>query len=192
MKATDDFFLTRTVTVGQLKAWMVSNDDQAKKKIIELIRHRFTNRYLIHLHNIDSGFLKMGIACLTIETLESFKQGEKDTKKKGVGLKMFQDFFHTEAALFPGFRSIANDFYSNVRCGILHQAETTNGWRILLGGPLLDKPGKAINSRSFVIALDKAVDRYEAELRSNDLDSQLWKFAFKKLQNICANCKIRY
>jgi hypothetical protein len=192
MKATDDFLLTRTVTVGQLKTWMAAKDSEAKNKIIELIRHRFTNRYLKHLHTIDSGFLKMGIACLTIETLESFKQGKKDTKPKGVGKQMFIDFFRTENHLFPGYSAIDTDFYSNVRCGILHQAETTNGWRILGSGPLLDKRGKAINAKSFVSALDKAIDRYEAELRTSEFSTQIWKSALKKLRDICNNCKVRY
>jgi hypothetical protein len=40
---------------------------------------------------------------------------------------MFEDFFKAELNLFPEFKDIAADFYSSIHCGILHQAETTNG-----------------------------------------------------------------
>tara|TARA_R110000868_G_scaffold8606_9_gene44331 strand:+ start:2126 stop:2452 length:327 start_codon:yes stop_codon:yes gene_type:complete len=102
-------------------------DVESKDSLITFIEHRFKKSYLIHLDEIKSGFLKMAISCLMIETLESFKQGLKDTN--GKGRKMFKDFFDTEAINFPGFKDISLDFYSSIRCGILHQAETTNAWQ---------------------------------------------------------------
>ena len=80
MKNINDFELTEKVTVGQARKWMTDKDNNSKDKLISLIHHRFTNRYVKHLNNTDSGFLKMAISCLMIETLESFKQGKKDTK----------------------------------------------------------------------------------------------------------------
>jgi hypothetical protein len=191
MKNIDDFLLTTDVTVGELKKWIKDKDEDSKTKIIELIHHRFNNRYVKHLKKIDSGFLKMAVSCLMIETLESFKQGKKDTKGKGVGLKMFKDFFETEQALFPGFNDIHSDFYFNIRCGILHQAETTNAWRILRKDGLFDKDNKTINSDKFVDALGKSLDGYVENLKHNDFNSKLWGNAILKLEDICENCKAK-
>jgi hypothetical protein len=191
MKNINDFELTKHVTVGQLKTWISKSDDASKRKIINLISHRFTNRYTKHLRDIDSGFLKMAISCLTIETLESFKQGKENTKGRGVGLKMFKDFFETEQSLFPGFIDIYDDFYYSIRCGILHQAETTNAWRILRSDVLLDTKKRTINATKFVAALERALDNYVRELEVNDLDSRIWKNALVKLEDICKNCQVK-
>jgi hypothetical protein len=191
MKKIDDFLLTEKVTVGQARDWMKKRDQEAKAKLIELLYHRFNNRYIKHLHSIDSGFLKMAISCLTIETLESFRQGKRNTKGRGVGQQMFTDFFTLEESLFPGFKNIAPDFYENIRCGILHQAETTNAWRILRTGDLLNKTTKAINSKKFVKALEKSLDNYIDALQTNDFTSTIWKNALFKLEDVCENCNVK-
>lgn len=184
-----NFLLTRTVTVGQAREWIKKKDDNSKDCLVKLIHHRFNNRYVKHLHGIDSGFLKMAVACLMIETLESFRQGRKDTKGKSE--KMFEDFFATEEKFFPGFKDISSDFYASIRCGILHQAETTNAWRILRKDVLLDKTNKTINSTKFVGALNKSLDKYVNELKISDLNSTLWKNAMLKIEDICDNCEVK-
>jgi hypothetical protein len=50
--------------------------------------------------------------------------------QKGKVVRCSKIFFQSEVAFFPGFKDI--DFYSVIRCGILHQAETKNAWRVLL------------------------------------------------------------
>lgn len=189
MKNVNDYLLTSNVTVGQLRGWMAKRDNASKEEIVELIYHRFFNRYVRHLDDIDSGFLRMAIACLMIETLESFKQGVKDTKKKGEGLRMFKDFFRNESDDFPEFDKIHKQFYYNIRCGILHQAETTNAWRILSSGQLLNIPARSINSVKVVHALKKVLDKYTNNLRLNELGSAIWDSAFLKLEDICENCE---
>jgi hypothetical protein len=188
-KKIDDFLLTEKVSVGQARQWMKVKDEKSKGHLIDLIHHRFFNRYVKHLKNIDSGFLKMAISCLMIETLESFRQGKKDTKERGVGLQMFKDFFETEEKLFPGFKDIATDFYYSIRCGILHQAETTNAWRILRKNNLLDKTNKEINATKFVKAVEKSLDNYVDSLKANDFDAKIWEKAILKIENVCENCK---
>lgn len=189
MKNTNDYLLTSEVTLGDLKNWLLIKDSHSKKEIIDLIKQRFNNRYLKHLKKIDSGFLKMGICCLMIETLESFKQGKENTKAKGAGLKMFKDFFESEEKYFPNFKNITSEFYSHIRCGILHQAETTNAWRIRRDGAFLDINEKSINSVKFVKALEHSLNNYINELLSNDFNSIIWKNAIIKLENICNNCQ---
>lgn len=191
-RIVDDFLLTETVTVRQARQWMKDKDDNAKVSLIKLIHHRFFNRYVKHLNDIDSGFLKMAISCLMIETLESFRQGKKDTKERGVGLKMFKDFFAAEERLFPGFKDIATDFYYSIRCGILHQAETTNAWRILRREHLLDKSKRAVNATKFAKALEKSLNNYVDSLKGNDFEATIWKNALFKIEDVCENCNVSH
>lgn len=189
MKDINKYQLTENITVGQVKKWLATQDAESKERLIFLINHRFENRYIKHLGNIDSGFLKMAIGCLTIEAIESFKQGKKDTN--GEGIDIFKSFFTSEEVDFPGFKEISRDFYKNVRCGILHQAETKNAWRILRTGNILDKSEKAINATKFVHSIEKSLKRYIKDLEVKDFNDPLWKNAIFKLKDICENCKER-
>lgn len=186
MRNSNDFQLTKNITVGDLKNWMTLKDNESKEQIINLIDHRFKNRYIKHVKEIESGFLKMAISCLMIETLESFKKGKNDTI--GKGQEFFEDFFHTEEDNFPGFKDIHQDFYKNIRCGILHQAETKNAWRIWLEGSLLNKTHKIINANEFVLALEKSFEKYLNDLKTREFEDQIWINALKKLYHICENC----
>jgi hypothetical protein len=119
---------------------MLKKDEDSKKELVALINYRFCHRYLQHILSAKAGFLKMANACLMIETLESFKKGAKNTKHKSG--QMFKSFFISEEKYFPGFKERWNDFFENIRCGILHQGETTNARIILRTGPLLDTKRK--------------------------------------------------
>lgn len=191
MKNIDDFKLTGDITVKEAREWIASKDESSKSNLIRLIDHRFTNRYLKHLDPTinDSGFFKMAICCLMIETMESFKQGEKNTK--GKSKQMFIDFFETEEAFFPEFKDVSIDFYNNIRCGILHQAETTNAWRILRVGFLLNKSERTINADKFVKALKSSLENYINNLKENNINDTegIWPKAILKINDICNNCQ---
>ena len=101
---------------------------------------------------------------------------------------MFKCFFESEKENFPHFEKMPHEFYVHIRCGILHQAETTNAWRILLRGNLLDMDGKAINALRFVESLEKSLDKYIMDLSSKNWDDILWVNALLKLEYICENC----
>lgn len=184
----ENFLLARGITVGHASEWIKQRDKKAKEGLIRLIKNRFQDRYISHIKKIDSGFLKMAISCLTIEALESFRQGKKDTKNQSP--RMFNDFFSREKEFFDGFDEISTDFYKDIRCGILHQAETTNGWRILRKGSLLDKKNKIINATKFVKKLEKSLNGYMGDLEENDFDTQLWKNTLAKIATICKNCDV--
>ncbi len=186
MKELDKYKLTENVTVGQLLSWMDEKSENSKSEIIKLIGHRFENRYLKHLKTVDSGFLIMAVSCFIIETLQSFKEGIPDTN--GKGKKMFRNFFTNNQDNFPGFLEISDEFYENIRCGILHQSETKNAWRIIRNGKLLDEMEFSINADFFLKALDESVNKYLEELAQSDFTSKIWEYAYIKLTNICENC----
>jgi hypothetical protein len=182
------------------------------------LNHRYI-RPLSHIpvEPIDykSGFLMMAAGCLLIETLYSFRKGIKNTD--GQSEQAFKDFFDKDyTEFFPGFRDLFKkekltsreekckkcnavykakkeyercSFYKHIRCGILHLAETTGGYRILRAGELFDCKKNAINANKFVEQLQKCIDKYIGELHRNNCADVPWPKAIEKLQFICENCK---
>jgi hypothetical protein len=189
MKEITNYKLTEDITVGELQVWINLKDDQSKERIIKLIHHRIYNRYIQYINEKQNGFLKMAVSCLIIETLESFKNGIPNTS--GKSKNMFKSFFETEEEFFPEFKDLYKDFYYNIRCGILHQAETTNAWRILRKGNLLNRSEKEINAYEFVKSLNRSLDSYLQRLKDETFDSPLWTNAIVKLEDICENCKVK-
>lgn len=149
------------------------------------IIERFDERYFHPVMDSKSkhGFTIMAIACLVIETLESFYQGRADTK--GESKKMFREFFCRNSSLGV-FGQNSDWFFTDIRCGILHQAETHSGWKIMRKGPLLDSQNKTINATAFLNQLRTAVKQYATELQANET---LWKNFCKKVDAICTNCQ---
>ena len=83
-------------------------------------------------------------------------------------------------------------FYKHIRCGVLHQAETTGGYRIVRDKSHLfdeDKNGKSINADKFVKALGHCLNEYFKNLSSDPIDSDIWKNTVKKITHICDNCR---
>lgn len=130
------FKLSKSVTVNEIEEWLEKFDEESRNKIISFIKSRFNERYILGVSVLKNhGFLKMSVACFMIETLQCFKMGEQNSKYRS--RLIFKTFFDEEEN-FAEFKEISDDFYDNVRCGILHQSETTNAWRILCKGKLLD------------------------------------------------------
>jgi len=160
--------------------------------IAEAIHRRFTERYLMPVTDPAAkrhGFTMMAIACLMIEALQSFRRGWPDTSQRGQGEQAFCSFFDAEDDFAP-FRGHAHDFYKGVRCGILHQAETSLGWRIRRELDLLATDGgiRTINAKKFVAALEKALDKYRDALKKAEWDDESWVLLRKKMERVCANC----
>lgn len=152
----------------------------------KFIKARFEERYFKPLEDSQSkhGFTILAVACLVIETLESFYQGHADTRN--MSKKMFSDFFKRETPL-KVFDSPGSWFFYDIRCGILHQGEARNGWRIWRKGPLLNTNNKTINATRFLQELKAAVAVYGNQLSSDD---ECWRYFKKKMAAVCANCSV--
>lgn len=181
------------VTVGDIQLRLQQNDEAAKNYMVDFIYHRLNHRYIEPLKNIPnkpidykSGFLIMAVSCLLIEALYQFLEGEPDTRGKSESA--FKDFFRSEAKHFPGFTDARVNFYGNIRCGILHQAETKGGFCISRDDshPLLDIDNKRINANRFLEAVEASLNDYISKLK---VDAKLWDKAVDKLNFICDNCK---
>jgi len=166
-----------------------------KKKMAKFIYKRFSERYIEPFEAIEdkkekkNGFSLMAIACLMIEALESFWQGLPDTQYKSK--KMFKDFF-SHCFELKDFIGLEEQFYENIRCGILHQAETRAGWKISRERniPLLDKERRIINATKFQTKLKSYLERYKKELETQDLSSSIWKNFKKKMKTVIKNCQM--
>ncbi|SRR6266550_3048460 len=166
-------------------------DAKHREAIADAVYRRFQERYVSPiLAPSTHGFTKMAVACLMVEALESFRRGWSDTSKRGQSEHAFCSFFDGHQQFAP-LRGHARDFYRGVRCGILHQAETTLGWRIRRDTPtLLDQAGRVrtINATQFVEALQAVLDHYRDELKAAAWDDELWTCLRYKMNAVCKNC----
>lgn len=179
--------LSNKVNVSQYKDFFNNKD---KVSIINLIKDRFSERYILPFkdNKFKHGFCIMAVSCLMIETLESFWEGWPNTDNKSE--KAFCDFFDRSNRLID-FKGYSKEFYKHVRCGILHQAETTNGWRIRRKGELFDKYTKTINATRFIKILEEELDDYCDKLNKFDWNSKIWTNLLKKMNTICKNSELK-
>lgn len=178
--------LSSRVSVANYKKMEESRDKDA---IAKFIMERVSERYITPMRverNKKNGFTIMAVSCLLIETLESFYQGWPDSNNKSQ--LAFCNFFDRNQG-FGSFRGQAQSFYKNVRCGILHQGETTGGWHIRRDGTIFDKKTKTINAKIFHDEIEMVLSDYCVELRRSDWSAPIWKSLRKKMHSVCKNCE---
>ena len=178
------------VTVGTYKSWNQRKDGGWSLKPI-FIRDRLRERYVNPVEKLrpqaKNGFMIIALSCLLIETLESFYLGWGSTKDKSK--RAFLSFFARQ----PRFRSIqeadkADSFYSDVRCGVLHQGETKNGWTVVRSGPMFDGLSR-INATIFHRELSRALDDYCRDLESPAPGNRVRARFNRKMRAVLENCK---
>jgi hypothetical protein len=194
--ASKSIELAKDLTIEEFYELLQNNK---RKAISEFVYQRFNQRYLAPFamtnKEFNSGFAQMAACCLMIETLESFKNGWKDTRylkdDNGAdiyGGMIFNNFFVRHSRYFSDFIGLGNEFYSSIRCGILHQAESNNGWRIKRKGDLYDRSARAINSTRFRNRMRKCLKEYCSELETAPAESDVWKNFKTKMAYIIQNC----
>jgi hypothetical protein len=131
------------------------------------------------------GFAILAIDCAVVETLGAFQEGLTDTDKKSKAT--FAKFLSTS----PGFKKHftldrAKQFYTDFRCGILHQAETGGASKVWSIGELLrDDSGRlTVNRTKFHEQLKSDIEAYVTALR-DPKNSPLRKNFRRKMKFIC-------
>lgn len=172
------------ITVKKYEEMLATGDKQG---LADFIYDRLYGRYLRPFEYMDkeykSGFLMIASCCLLIETYVSFTES-KYRNSDGNARYCFGHFFTTEprfmelstGGLQPGGRlsnakegGLPNDFYESVRCGILHNAETRNGWTITRSGKVyVDVASKKIDANKFAMRLKYTLDDYRKRLLRED------------------------
>jgi hypothetical protein len=142
------------------------------------------------------GFSIMTILCSLAEFLETTIRGlnyryvrnERDLKAYEYckSKQIFCDFLKNRIPFSNYFTDLsAKNFYENVRCGLLHEARTKNGWTIWAispNGSIVDIKKKIIYRDDFRKAFDVFIQNYKGDLKT-DVDFQA---AFiRKFNSIC-------
>ncbi|MDR0834662.1 MAG: hypothetical protein LBN93_10865 [Candidatus Symbiothrix sp.] len=196
-----------SVTIKEYKEFV---KEKEQKKIANFIYHRLYDRYLKpfqydeakykkqYKKQYKNGFSIMANCCLLIEALQSFKNGWEDTNERGKSEKAFKHFF-AEESNFSDLKS--TDFYKNVRCGILHQGETTGGWKITRTNTngegtttqetegIFNSEQLVINAEIFMRKMNTALENYKKELETSEWDSEIWDNCRTKMRKIISNCE---
>ena len=179
---------TRRISVSEYNEMVFKRDTG---HLAEFVYYRFYGRYIkpfffrnsVYKKHYKNGFAMLASGCLLIEALESFYQGTETTQ--GRGDDVFDSFFKRSTR----FKELSGvGFYKNIRCGLLHQAETTGGFVIGRTGPLFESHKKRINTQKFLEALDSELQEYKRRLTRSDWDSELWDNFRRKMRFIIKHC----
>ena len=139
----------------------------------------------------------MTIYCSLIEFLETTYQGINFKSINNRDLGEFEYGFGNSQNLYTSFlmnrkpfllaENIAKEFYSNVRCGLLHEAQTTGGWKIRIDSAELiiqNNNGFILNRLIFKKKITQYLFLYKKQL----LKDSVLKAAFiRKFDGICDN-----
>lgn len=152
-----------------------------------VLRGRLNRLYFDPIHQLTrepgepgqgEGFAILTIQCAVIEFLAalrkgwSFKHGHKEQGKDnyyGNSKLLYTTFLSEEKPFVDAFstRERADEFYTDIRCGLVHEGQTKNAWRIWRGQashPLVDFERKAIYRDVMQRQIEAYLDRYCAEL----------------------------
>lgn len=201
----------REITVSLVQEWI---QNQNIIELSNFIYERLYSRYIkpFHYNNSDykknykNGFSIMASACLLIETYVSFKaQALRNTD--GNSERCFGYFFvsepnfnifstgalsesrylDTRIKIRPSEKTgVPHQFYKNVRCGILHNGETKNGWLIAREGLLFDVNNKTINATEFSIELKNVLENYKNQLCVSNFNDPIFQNYVNRLKDLIA------
>lgn len=142
------------------------------------------------------GFSIVAIQCSLIEFLESTLQG-KSYRYARKGQKLRAHEYSSSSTMFvsflinrPPFSNLFNvkaarAFYSAVRCGLLHEASTKNGWRIRAtasNGQVADLANKILYRDDFNNALLQFVASYCNQVQQS---RELQAAFIRKFNSLC-------
>ncbi len=174
---------------------------------VKIFKDRIEGKYLEQIKLLDgnrnrdigvfAGFAIMSLDCLLIETLEQFYKGKIRTGQ-GMDEKAFFDFFQRSNKFKAFFNNLekATVFYSHIRCGLLHQAQTKKKSTIHIksGKPMLEwvddkkiEEGMEIERRLFHEEVVEIYKKYVEKISNpNDLN---FRRKFKKKMDFIVNQK---
>jgi hypothetical protein len=209
MKMIGDIYIAGSKTTDDWKAFRPSltpGGDPAvwETAFAEYFHARLAARYLDPIKVLQDngtfqgeGFSIAAIQCSLIEFLESTIQGKSYRLLRGgppLGPHeysrsgdMFESFLVNREPFNTAFdAATAHDFYEGVRCGLLHEARTKNGWVIWAkhGSRIIDATGaqKILYRDNFQEALLDFVTWYRSALTSG---SAIQEAFVRKFDSLC-------
>jgi hypothetical protein len=176
-------FLSSSTTVARYLELEAREDVHG---IVRFVQERFEERYIkpFEDNSKKNGFIMMAASCLMIEALESFKHGWRRSPNSA---RAFHEFFRGNSH-FDEMRNLSQEFYTHVRCGIMHQGETTGGWHVRRNlRKLFDGRTRTIDATVFLKQMKGAVSDYCATLEMAAWNSKVWRNFRKKMKDVCTN-----
>lgn len=131
------------------------------------------------------GFAVLALDCLLVETLGAFLEGLEETTNRSK--EIFCKFLTSRRQFNVAFsQALAEKFYKEFRCGVLHQAEVGGTSKVWSVGPLVQIDGESIivNRNEFHARLSAEFTEYLGELRDQS-NGQL-RSHFRKKMNFIA------
>nr|WP_319515529.1 hypothetical protein [uncultured Cohaesibacter sp.] len=138
---TDDWSATK----GHLLEGAATDADW-QKAVNDFFIERIKKRYLNPINVLQvigdgdgEGFAIVTIQCALIEFLAALRKGliyeqqkpKKEDHQYNTSKQLFINFLYDSPPFKENFtEKQAEDFYSSIRCGLLHEAQSKNGWRI--------------------------------------------------------------
>jgi hypothetical protein len=209
-KTIGDIYIAGSLTTEDWKKFretLTPGGDPAiwDKAFLDYFHGRLLSRYLDPIKVLQQngtfqgeGFSIAAIQCSLIEFLESTVQGKSyRLPVKGApplgpfeydgSREMFESFLLKRAPFSSEFNdATAHDFYAGVRCGLLHEARTKNGWVIWAkhGGRIIEITGdqKVVYRDDFQKALLEFIAWFKTALTSD----QVVQGAFiRKFDSLC-------
>lgn len=131
------------------------------------------------------GFAVLALDCLLVEALGGFLEGLEETT--GRSKEIFCRFLTSRPQFREAFsQALAEKFYKEFRCGVLHQAEVGGTSKVWSIGPLVRTEGESVivNRNEFHDCLKAEFAAYLVELR--DPKNVQLRSRFRKKMNFIA------
>lgn len=186
-------------TAAEWNALNLKENEDHWQKAVDVLRDRLYSRYIdpvdvlieaeiqVEAKERKFGFTILAIDLLLIETLQAFKEGLEDTrgKSKNVFIRFLRDSPHF--AEFFTTHEEREKFYSEFRCGILHQAEIQSTALVWSFGELYDRADglEVVNRNAVHQSLKADLDDYLDALK-NPKNKEL-RSSFKKKMDAISN-----
>ncbi|HIH4317909.1 TPA: hypothetical protein ACYSBI_001849 [Morganella morganii] len=175
-------------------------DDRIEERYLKPVRYIRGDGN--HNNLQGSGFAICTLLCALIENLETFYKGINFNNSASgqyeysnrCSKKLFTDFLKTKMpfkTFFEGSPALADSFYTGVRCSLLHDASTCDGWVINIEEHdiIIIKGNKKILHRSlFMSGIEKYIKNYKRLLMHSE-NSDLREAFIRKFNGICKAAK---
>jgi len=149
------------------------------------------------------GFAIMSLCCLLVEVLYCYKAGLPSTHHRELEqlhkniknitqewavpetewpsgtAEAFRCFFIQNQHFFPGIDG--GSFYRDIRNGLLHQAQTKNGWKIKIRGGLWDEAARSLNREEFSKQLTTYFNSFLEALTNARWGDPIWQTTARKI-----------
>lgn len=198
----------RTVADWQnLRAKLVDGNDTSpwKEAFEGFFFERLRTRYYAPIQLLEKmpdkngeGFAIVAIQCSLIEFLASTIEGKTYRYRRNGDPPLGEFEYSNSGDVFRGFLThhipftgmfpddaAASDFYSNVRCGLLHEARTRGTWRIRVcqnASQAIDTEAKIIFRNKMQAEFDEFTRRYGDQLRQCAQTQQAF---IRKFDSLC-------